>query len=766
MDILKCLEKKYQYLSENIRDLNKIVFVSPHSAIIKGRIISEYILNEVAKLEDYESIKRMQLWDKIKTLESEGVLGQEINDTFHEIRLIGNKAAHTNIEGELERALKTHRNVYKIVCWFVEAYVDYQFECSSYKSPVPEQDKDLGMNKETIMNIIKEFMKDKDKVIDEVDIDKGNNDKIVVKDKHNIRCLVQELSKLRESSKEAVESLGEFTDFKRYMHVEREAQKKLEELIFKANESNKAQLILVSGSVGDGKSHIISYFNNRYPEIMNNFTLHNDATESMEPNKTSADTLNDVLDDFNDDNIEKSNKKIILAINLGTLNNFIDSEYGEKFSFLKEYVHDKKILETNIKVNNFDENCSFQFINFSDYHIFTLKDGKVHSEYIKSLIDKITAPSELNVFYSSYKRNCANCKNIDCCPIKSNYELLSKEEVQISIIDLLVQCVIKNKIIISTRALLNFIYELIVPISYIDVNLPTFKNDIFKLNNLKYIKALMPNVIFNHKELSFIFDALSSLDPIDIRNQKVDSFIIKFNNSIDLVWFFDEYIDLPKGYMTKVNKINFEETQDSNIKHELLKLFIRTYHMYGQEKLFSLKDHIYEDYMKNMYYWNKGDRIELVNLYNDVKNGILKWNGQSAKGQINIFIGNNQNKYKVSEDIELKADTSNLVEHDEKELKKFMTTLRLRYKSEKSDESHNIDIDFALYKLLRHVNEGYRPNKKDKNQFVNFIEFINKLEEAGSQNQKLIFTEKNREQNKKYKLEYDSEFKFYRFMEI
>ena len=38
------------------------------------------------------------------------------------------------------------------------------------------------------------------------------------------------------------------------------------------------------GSVGDGKSHIISYFKNRYPNEMSHFTLHNDATESLEPN--------------------------------------------------------------------------------------------------------------------------------------------------------------------------------------------------------------------------------------------------------------------------------------------------------------------------------------------------------------------------------------------------------------------------------------------------------------------------------------------------
>lgn len=103
---------------------------------------------------------------------------------------------------------------------------------------------------------------------------------------------------------------------------------------------------------------------------------------------------------------------------------------------------------------------------------------------------------------------------------------------------------------------------------------------------------------------------------------------------------------------------------------------------------------------------------------------------------------------------------------DETNIKKFVTSLKLKYKNEKLEKTYEIDVDFSLYQLLIRVINGYRPNRKDKNQFIKFIEFVNKLEETGSQNEKLIFTEKNREVNKKYKLEYDTEFECYRFAEI
>lgn len=782
-DVFSYLDKNYRYLSNYIRDFNKALFVSPHSAIIKGRTFAEHLTEEVAKLEKCVVLYSTTQAERLAKLESEGVIAGEILDLLHTVRKLGNKAAHEDVEGELEVALRIHKCIYKITCWFVETYIDYNFKADPYKSPLPSEDKSLGLSAEMISNLIEKVDSLISKNQDNVKQNEAVSESSAAKEKEDVyedlviesiinnkdlgkNCLVQELYRLKESSKEAVEGLGEFTPFKRYMHIEREAQKQLENLIFKSNESDRAQLILVCGSVGDGKSHIISYFKNKYPEIIKRFTLHNDATESLEPKKTSMDTLNEVLNNFSNEKIEESNEKFILAINLGTLNNFIDSKYGERFSKLRKFVRDKKILESSIEDNSFDENCSFQFVNFSDYHLFTLKDGRAHSSYIKSLITKITDSSELNIFYNSYRKNCYECENCKFCPIKANYELLSNEKVQESIVDLLVQCIIKYKIIISTRALINFMYELIVPRSYIDVNSPLFKKDISKLNILDYIRCLMPNIIFNHKELSFVFEALNGLDPLNIRNQKVDDFIIKFNNSTDILPYFKEYIDFPDGYIDKFNNIDLGKTEEKRVRYELLKLFIRSYYVCGKGNVFSLKDPVFEKYMANLYFWNRGDKPKLKILYDNIKGGVLRWNGEADKDQINIFMGKNQIKYKVSEDIELKVDTSNLRRNDELELKKFVAVMKLKYKSEKLNKSYEIDVDFSLYKLLLQVMDGYRPNKKDRNHFIKFIEFINKLSETGSQNEKLIFTEKNRDINKKYKLEYDNEFEFYRFVEI
>lgn len=783
ISVFKYLEKEYPELYSLAIDIDKLVFIEPHTVIVKSRIYIEKLSEEIARLEGLNNLNIVSLVDILNSLRRHGVLDNDIGEYFYQVRKIGNKAVHEEVETELLLALNIHNYIYKITCWFIETYIDYNFKSPIYKSPKSINDTKVDKkNSNILMKLIGKVDHllhiNNREVTENIDIsqDKVNSlniidsiqnlEEVEVTKEVKKECLIQELSKLKESSKEAVEGLNTFSKFKTYMHVNRDVQDELQQIILKAAKENSAQLILVCGSVGDGKSHIISYFKNKYPDVMSNFTLHNDATESLEPNKTSMDTLNDVLDNFSDEKIGTSTEKLILAINLGTLNNFIDSEYGKRFTVLQRYVEGKKILEKSIVENKFDSSSNIQFINFSDYNLYTLKDGKVQSKYIKELINKITNPSEVNDFYNSYKENCSNCKNKDKCPIKANYELISEDNVQNAIVDLLVQCIIKKKIIISTRALLNFMYDLIIARSYIDVNSPMFKDKIGKLKNEEYINSLTPNIIFDHKELSFIFNALSTLDPLNVRNEKVDDFIIKFNNSTELIEFFDQYIDYPKGYIEKINNINFDELEGRRIKTNLLKLFIRSYYLCGKGDLFSLNDEVYENFIKYLYFWNKGDKAKLIGLYGEIKDGILKWNGEAEKNHINIFVGKTQVKYKVSEKLELKADTSSLPINKDSELIKFLTEMEIRYKGDNLDISCSIDIDYSLYDLLIRVGNGYRPNKKDKNNFIKFIEFINKIECAGSQNNQLTFTEKNREENKKYRLEFDEEFEIYRFVEI
>lgn len=193
---------------------------------------------------------------------------------------------------------------------------------------------------------------------------------------------VNELNRLRKSSNDSIDNIESFDPFKVYMHVTRTAEEDLKNILRRVNASGKKNLILLCGSAGDGKSHLLSYLKNSDEEnLLEGYTIYNDATESNSPSKTAIETLNELLDSFKDVNIELPGKNIILAINLGVLSNFIESEYGEAYWNLKAYVEKSNILTSKVNDNGYDSRSHFQHVSFSDYHMYSLTENGVHISF-------------------------------------------------------------------------------------------------------------------------------------------------------------------------------------------------------------------------------------------------------------------------------------------------------------------------------------------------------------------------------------------------
>lgn len=392
----------------------------------------------------------------------------------------------------------------------------------------------------------------------------------------NTNCLISILNKLKTSSKEAVEGIDNFSDFKEYMHVNRKVETEFKELVYQANNIEKPQLILLCGSVGDGKSHLISYFKKNKYEIINNFDIHNDATESLDPKKTSIQTLNDVLRDFSDENIGNNTKKLILAINLGTLTNFIDSEYGNRFTRLKKYIENQKILEQDITDNKFNKDSYFQCINFTDFHMYTLTSEGPKSKYIRDIFDRVFSKEANNPFYNKYKDACCSeCINYSRCPIKENYENLLRDVLKENIIQKLIETIVKNKVIISTRSLLNFMYDIVVDSSLDNITEEKLFKKIMKYDFIDYLKSLTANIIYDNKDTSNIIASMNAIDPLNIRNEELDQLLVNLNNTERICDYFKKYVDNnEKHYYYKILVIdeNLEVVKSEKLKKDQAEL--------------------------------------------------------------------------------------------------------------------------------------------------------------------------------------------------
>lgn len=573
------------------------------------------------------------------------------------------------------------------------------------------------------------------------------------------RCLIELLSRLKESSLEAVESSKKMNTLTKYMHVTRPVQKEFDSIIKNASVSDKAELILLCGSVGDGKSHLLSYYNENYPELMGQFQVHNDSTASFYINKPAIFTLREVLNDFTDENILVSKKKLILAINLGTLNNFIEADINNEFVALRNFVDAERILEEAVStLSKDDASSNFHYVNFTDYHLYSLAEEAPNSSYIENLLLKIIEDVEDNPFRNEYNSCCKKCSSYIVCPVRSNYEMLFNSVYRNGLIQLIIESIVKNKLIISTRALLNLIYEMLVDERFIRTGSLEPRKEILKLSPISYCKALTANSIFSREESSIAINALGEIDPVDVRNENIDTFIVEFTNKENVLDIFREFLPEIQSILDKFAKTDFSENNSNPLKQELLKLFIRSYRLFDKNQLFSVKDQLYYDYMKNLYYWNCGEKIKLRASYNIVRQASLNWNGSSANDEMLIITNSLQTKYKLSQKIEIKQSLDNIVERKESEVERFSNTLFMDYINDKSGNKFEIEVDYSLYSLLNKIVEGYRPNMKDKSINVKFSDFVEKISRVGSKSETIFVKEKVGSDDFNYKLEYSSDF--------
>ncbi|PNZ23486.1 DNA phosphorothioation-dependent restriction protein DptF, partial [Staphylococcus petrasii] len=264
------------------------------------------------------------------------------------------------------------------------------------------------------------------------------------------------MSNLSTSSRESIVNTEEFNKFNEYLHVHRKIENELEESLLNLKSKDRGIIFLV-GSVGDGKSHLLSYLNKHKPELFEDVFIYNDATESNNPYKTAVETLVEKLTQFENNELNK----IVIAINVGMLNNL--NEYLRANNVSLDII--KTIEQSNIFSNKGMNNLFFgleniSIVSFLNEKTFTIEQSEVKSDFYDAIFNKIFSEDMDNPFYKAFIEDDGfNRKE----PIYQNYLLMLDNNVQRTIKYLIIKTQIVNKRIISTRALLNFLYDIIVP---------------------------------------------------------------------------------------------------------------------------------------------------------------------------------------------------------------------------------------------------------------------------------------------------------------
>lgn len=504
------------------------------------------------------------------------------------------------------------------------------------------------------------------------------------KSTNNSNNFLNSIKNISASSRESIVNSEEFNKLNEYIHVHRPIEQKLKQALEELK-SKKSGLIFLIGTVGDGKSHLLSYFNKNNNELLRDLYIYNDATESDNPYKTAVETLSEKLDDYQNGKL----KKMIIAINIGMLNNFKD--------YLKEKNKNNDIIETIESSNIFSidgmsqtlyEADDITLVSFLNENNFRVTNGNVISDFCNGIFDKIFLEDVCNPFYSSFLKDDGKHRSET---VYQNYQLMLNKKVRESVIHLLIKIQIENKRIITTRALLNFIHDIIVPD-----------------NNIKENDSFLVNLLFNSFDKSAILSAISLQDPILIQDTKLDQLNIEIYNSLDLQnkckeLFGNEDFELIRNYLYLLEGLSHKR------KFEMI---VRLHYLFNYQQ-YELPT--FFEYIKML------DSIETTkslqkDILQKINTAIYKWKGSPMNG----FIYNES----------LKPDTMMRIGlHYNPKPKKINITNKLTILVifDIQGTLFEIEVDYNLFMLMKKIENGYILKENDKIETVVFAEFVDDI---------------------------------------
>lgn len=508
--------------------------------------------------------------------------------------------------------------------------------------------------------------------------------------------LKKQLSLLSVKSSSAIASDQKFSELNEYLHIERKIQLDLEEIIKNKIPTKKKTLTFLLGNVGDGKSHVLSYLKTNYETEFLNYRIqiHNDATESWDPHKTSLDQLEEVMKDFDNENINNNNEvHLIVAINLGILTNFYrEMEKKNKFSELRTFIDKSNVLKTStVVVGNSEE---FSLLSFLENRNYKIDETGINSPFYDEVFKKITQENKNNPFYCAFNNDLeAGFETV----IHDNYRLLKQPKVQEALKYLLIRTEIEFKEIISIRSLFNFIYDIIVP-----------------LNEKSDYQSTLPYLLFESNQKTTILNCISKLDPSTSQTKEIDKLNIEFYNSDDYYALASH--KLGNDFEVVNNLFDLLKIKEGENFHKLqVNMFLRVYFIFNfNSDTFQTEQYLsFLKILKNSKE-SKKDRDFAKIIYESIMN----WNGNVIPNYILI------SRDKKSKQVGIPF-RPRVIDNREQDNNVIIDI-------ELNRNKYQIDVDFNTYKMLLRIDSGYFVKDDDIKSMVRFdtvvSEMINSIE--------------------------------------
>ena len=570
---------------------------------------------------------------------------------------------------------------------------------------------------------------------------------------------ISELRRLSKLSAEAVQNIDHFDELKKYMHITRNTETDFRKLMSSIAGVNHKQLVLVCGSAGDGKSHLLSYLKFSDPdEVLSEYTIINDATESEAPDLTAIETLAGRIAAFRDDRLDDGGcEKIVLAINLGMLNNFIDSEQGKDYKKFRQYVLDNNIFSVAQPLP-FNKDNYFQHIDFSDYQLYTLTADGPKSDYLTELFAKVFGANSCNRFYNTYMSQGTTCPHHAQCPVRHNFEFLMRQEVRELLIQRIIEVCIKDKMVVTSRDVLNFIFDAVVSPDFDEKRFWNLLSNPAKFLET-YIAYTTPMLIFENRGTSSLIDCMTENATSSENIESRDGDILDFYAADDIKPIALSVLDGSRyaEILQEIGLSSIDNDRESLKKH--VYKFLMNYGKLADRETLKA-DCLYSSFVRDLYHAYAGNVKCLKNLYSSVRNSIYAWNG--IYGTDLICIDDSSDDYSILEQLVIKYDVAQGSGEDE--VQRFSPVILVRFSNEAKTERVTFSVDYRLYKVIMAMKDGYCPTSQDRNIHADFSSGIMALSEFGSKKSRVYIVPKRKQGNIAFLFE-ESDFG-YSFKEV
>ncbi len=466
-------------------------------------------------------------------------------------------------------------------------------------------------------------------------------------------------------------------------------------------------IILLVGSAGDGKSHLLS----RIRQISNwgDNCFYNDATASSSPKKTAIETLKEALVDYRDINLYKTSNKLVLAINLGKLNALIDDD-----GFKADY---KEIVKSTWPIFDDDDTTPpidtervkvvmFVDIQPFEFHI-DATNYKVESEFLSAIMERIVKRNNANPFYSAYLDDISNEIDVKD-PVILNYELLSIPEVRNCIVMTIVEAIIRFKIIITPREFLDFLYSIMVyPKEY------NGKKDFYE--------ALLPTLLYCGN-MNMIQKAISRLDPLKQSSTEHDKqlSVLFTSYSIPKNYFgVHQQGLLPKGLINRINEFYSNNGRDIE---RTTKFVFRLKHLLS----YHTESEVYSSYLDILNGIYREDVHKMQEIYDMVAKAIPRHYGSYYEKANMIPLNIQGGCYRLFGNLKLEPERIKpyFLGTDSNE---FLLRFDMSWRF--PDSSVKLRMDYQLYSYLYELNRGKLALSYENEKDLTFSRFVRQLVE-------------------------------------